>query len=297
MLKNLEELLQTAREKPAARMAVAAAADVEVLQAVKLACSDVIIEPLLVGEKGAILEAAREADLEVEESWIFDCSEPEEIAARTMQLVSEGQADFLMKGLISTSALLRALLSKEYGLRREGLLSHLSLMEVGRERLIIMTDGAMNIAPDLEKKAEIIANAAEVAHKLGLEKPRVAALAAVEKVNPDMPATLEAAALSKMADRGQIKGVVVDGPLALDNAVDEKAARYKGIDSPVAGKADILLMPDIEAGNIFYKAMIYLGGYRGASIVVGARVPVVLTSRADDARTKLVSIALGKMAI
>lgn len=297
MFKNLEELLLAAREKPAARMAVAAAADAEVLQAVKLACSDGIIEPLLVGEKGAILEASREAELEVEDNWIFDCSEPEEIAARTMQLVSDGEADFLMKGLIGTSTLLRALLSKEYGLRRERLLSHLSLMEMGRERLIIMTDGAMNIAPDLEKKAGIIANAAEVAHKLGLDKPRVAPLAAVENVNPDMPVTLEAAALSKMADRGQIKGVVVDGPLALDNAVDEKAARHKGIDSPVAGKADILLMPDIEAGNIFYKAMLYLGGYRAASIVVGARVPVVLTSRADDARTKLVSIALGKMAI
>ncbi len=297
MFKNLEELLQAAREKPAARMAVAAAADAEVLQAVKLACSDGIIEPLLVGDKGAILEASREAELDVEDKWIFDCSEPEEIAARTMRLVSDGEADFLMKGLIGTSTLLRALLSKEYGLRRERLLSHLSLMEIGRERLIIMTDGAMNIAPDLEKKAGIIANAAEVAHKLGLDKPRVAPLAAVENVNPDMPATLEAAALSKMADRGQIKGVVVDGPLALDNAVDEKAARHKGIDSPVAGKADILLMPDIEAGNIFYKAMLYLGGYRAASIVVGARVPVVLTSRADDARTKLVSIALGKMAI
>ncbi len=297
MYKNLEALLEAAQTSPKATMAVAAAADSEVLEAIKEAHSSGMIEPVLVGDKEAIIAAGKEVDFQVDSEWIVDCSDPDEIAHKTMELVAAGKADFLMKGLIGTSTLLRALLTKEYGLRRERLLSHLSVMDVGLERLIIMTDGAMNIAPDLDKKAQIIANAAEVAHKLGIEKPKVAPLAAVEVVNPDMPATLEAAALSKMAERGQIKGAVVDGPLALDNAVDEEAARHKGITSQVAGKADILLMPDIEAGNVFYKAMLYLGGYRAASIVVGAKVPVVLTSRADDARTKLLSIGLGKLAI
>ncbi len=297
MFKNLEELLQAAQSSPKAKMAVAAAADSEVLEAVKQAQESGMIEPVLVGEREAIIEAGKKADFQVDPGWIVDCSDPDEIAQKTMELVAGGEAEFLMKGLIGTSTLLRALLTKEYGLRRDRLLSHLSVMDFGLSRLIIMTDGAMNIAPDLEKKAQIISNAAEVAHKLGIEKPKVAPLAAVEVVNPDMPATLDAAALSKMAERGQIKGVVVDGPLALDNAVNEEAAKHKGITSQVAGKADILLMPDIEAGNVFYKAMLYLGGFRGASIVVGAKVPVVLTSRADDARTKLLSIGLGKLAI
>ncbi len=297
MLRSLEELLKAAQTSPKAKMAVAAAADSEVLAAVRDAETSGMIEPVLVGEKTAIIEAGKKANFEVDPSWIVDYSDPNEIAHKTMELVAEGKADFLMKGLIGTSTLLRALLTKEYGLRRDRLLSHLSVMDVGLGRLLIMTDGAMNIAPDLEKKAQIISNAAEVAQKLGIEQPKVAPLAAVEVVNPDMQATLEAAALSKMADRGQIKGVIVDGPLALDNAVNEEAARHKGITSQVAGKADILLMPDIEAGNVFYKAMLYLGGYRAASIVVGARVPVVLTSRADDAQTKLLSIGLGKMAI
>ena len=297
MFKDLEELLQTAKDRPKVKMAVAAAADSEVLEAIKEAQDNGMIDPVLVGSRDEILQAAQKAGLEVDDEQIVDCKEPEEIAHKTMQLVADGKAEFLMKGLIGTSTLLRALLTKEYGLRRDRLLSHLSVMDAGLGRLIIMTDGAMNIAPDLEKKAQIISNAAEVAQKLGIEKPRVAPVAAVEVVNPDMPATLEAAALSKMADRGQIKNVEVDGPLAIDNAVDMKAAQHKGIDSPVAGRADILLMPDIEAGNVFYKSMLYLGKFRAASIVVGSKVPVVLTSRADDAKTKLLSIGLGKLTI
>lgn len=297
ILKNLDELLAAAQATEPKPMAVAAAADTEVLEAIKMAQEHGLIKGILVGEKEKILELAQSIGLELEDEQIEDEQDPVAIARRTMELMVQGKAEFLMKGLIGTSTLLKALLDKEFGLRRDRLLSHCSVMDLGLDRLVIMTDGAMNIAPDLEKKVQIVANAVEVAHGLGIEKPRVAPLAAVEVVNPDMPATLEAAALSKMADRGQIKGAIVDGPLALDNAVDREAARQKGIDSPVAGEADILLMPDIEAGNVFYKAMLYLARRRAASVVVGARVPVVLTSRADDAETKLVSIALGKLIV
>lgn len=295
IITSLDKLLEVAALTGKKTLAVAAANDTEVIEAVKSAEEKGIIDALLVGPKAEILRISEAANYQVKEEQIIAEEGLIQIAHKTMELVAEGRADFLMKGLIGTAAFLRALLDKQYNLRRDRLLSHVSVLEVGLDRLVLMTDGAMNIAPDLEKKVQIVNNAVEVAHKLGIEMPLLAPIAAVEVVNPNMPATLEAAALTKMADRGQISGVIIDGPLALDNAISEEAARHKGIKSPVAGKADILLMPNIEAGNVFYKALSYLAGVRAASLVVGAKVPVIVTSRADNAYTKLVSIALGKV--
>jgi phosphate butyryltransferase len=201
-----------------------------------------------------------------------------------------------MKGHISTSIILKALLDKQYGLRGENILSLVTLIYLeNEERFVIMTDGGMNISPSLEDKIDLINNAGRMAHAIGIENPKAAVLAAVEAVNPAMEATLEAASLSKMSDRGQIKNITVDGPLAFDNAISKEAAEHKGIDSPVAGQADILLVPDIEAGNVLYKSLVFYGQQPSASIVVGAKVPLVITSRADRAETKLNSIALGKV--
>jgi phosphate butyryltransferase len=201
-----------------------------------------------------------------------------------------------MKGLVDTPIILRALLTKEYGLRQDRLLSHVALLDLAKlDRLIIMSDGGMNMYPDLMAKKQIIENAVGVAHAIGVSNPNVVPLAAIELVNPDMEATMHAAALSKMAERGQIKGCVIDGPLGFDNAISEEAAKHKGIKSPVAGKADVLLVPNIETGNVLYKSLSFFAEMQAAMIVVGAKTPVVVTSRADSFLTKYYSIALGKM--
>jgi phosphate butyryltransferase len=208
-------------------------------------------------------------------------------------MIREKKADILMKGNLGTSNLLRAVLNKEFGLRTGELISHLALFELATYHKIIgLTDAAMNIAPDLNGKASLIKSSTAYLRKLGVEKPKVAILAAVETVNPDMKSTLDASALSKMADRGQIKGCIVDGPLAFDNAVSKKSADYKGIVSPVAGDADLLVADDIDAANILYKAFIYFAGAKCAAVILGAAAPIVLTSRADSDETKLNSIAL-----
>jgi phosphate butyryltransferase len=222
--------------------------------------------------------------------------EPDEARAAELAVraVSSGEADLLMKGNVKTATLLKAVLNKEWGLRSGSLLSHVFLFEIPKVgKVFCMTDGGMSMYPDLTAKKGIIENAVECYHKLGVECPRVAALAAVEVVNQDMPCTIDAAVLTQMNRRGQIKGCIVDGPLALDNAVSEESARHKGIVSDVAGKADILLVPDIEAGNLMGKVMIYMSGGRGAGVIVGARKPIVLTSRFDNVETKLLSIAFG----
>ena len=203
-----------------------------------------------------------------------------------------------MKGLIPTADFLRAVLNKEVGLRQgKQVLSHVAVMEIpGREKLLFMSDGAMNMRPDLPQKVQILKNVVHVAHALGFEKPRVAALAAVEVVNPDMPETVDAAALTKMCERGQIKGCIVDGPLALDNALSEEAAHHKGIVSEVAGRADVLMVPEIISGNILYKAVTFLAQGAVAGVVIGAKAPIVMTSRADSSAAKLQSIALAVLA-
>jgi phosphate butyryltransferase len=213
-------------------------------------------------------------------------------------LVRAGEADMLMKGVLDTSILLKAALNKENGLNAGRLTSHVAVMEVPTyHKLLIVTDAAINIAPDLAGKLDIIANAVQVARAIGLANPKVALLAAVEKVNWDkMPCTADAAIITQMNRRGQLKGCIVDGPLALDNAVSAESAQIKKIVSEVAGDADILVAPDIEAGNILYKCLLDLGQAKGAGIVVGASKPIVLTSRADSAETKLASIALAALA-
>ncbi len=297
MFKNINEINVKARKSTPVRLAVAAAEDITVLEAIRTAHLDGIIEPILIGNGEQIREILKSIDYQFE-GRIVSINKHEDAASKTMELIKEDQADLPMKGLISTKNILKALLADEYGLRQQKLLSLITLLYLKKEdRIILITDAGMNIAPDLEKKIEIINNAVEVARILGIEKPGVAPLAAVEKVNPAMPVTIEAAILSKMAERGQIKNAVIDGPLALDNALSLEAAAHKGIDSPVAGKADILLVPDIEAGNILYKALVFYAGLPSASIVFGAKVPLVITSRADASEVKYNSIALAKVVL
>jgi phosphate butyryltransferase len=297
MYRNIDQINKAARQTSPVRLAIAAAEDTEVLEAVKTAHLDGLVEPILIGNPNSIEEILDSINYQFEGK-IVSVRGQEEAARKAMALIAEGQADLPMKGLLSTKSILKALLASEYGLRQDRLLSLVTLVYLEKEdRIVLLTDAGMNIAPDLEKKVEIINNAIEVARFLGIDKPKVAPLAAVETVNPAMPATIEAALLSKMADRGQIKGALIDGPLALDNAISLEAATHKGIDGPVAGRADILLVPDIEAGNILYKALVYYAGLPSASLVYGARVPLVITSRADSAETKYNSIALAKVVL
>ena len=217
-------------------------------------------------------------------------------ALKAIQLVSSGAADMVMKGLVDTATFLRSVLNKEVGLRTGKLMSHVSVFEIqGIDRLILLTDAAFNTYPDLKQKVEIINNSVMVAKSCGIQNPKVAPVCAVEVVNPDMPATVDAALLSKMSDRGQIKGCIVDGPLALDNALSEEAAHHKGITGPVAGKADILLLPNIDVANVMYKSLTYTAQTRNGGILVGTSSPVILTSRADSFETKVNSIALAAL--
>jgi phosphate butyryltransferase len=215
-------------------------------------------------------------------------------AYKVMELVGQGKVQIAMKGKVETGDFLRAALNKDYGLRRGNLFTHVGVFEIpGMDRLILVSDAGVVVAPDMEQKFEIVRNAIEVAHALGVEVPKVAILAATEMVNPKIPATLDAANLSKMADRGQIRGGLVDGPLALDNAISPESVAVKGIQSQVAGHADILIPPDIEAGNVLAKAITYFANGKMAGVVVGAKSPMIVASRSDSHETKLVSMALG----
>ena len=252
-----------------------------------------LITPVLVGPEAKIRATAKEADVDISPFRLVPADHSHHAAVLAVQLVRTGEVANLMKGSLHTDELLHAVLDRQEGLRTERRLSHCFVLAVSTyERPIILTDAAINISPDLMTKRDICQNAIDLAHALGLDAPKVAILAAVETVNPDMPATLDAAALCKMAERGQIKGGVLDGPLAFDNGVDEDAARTKGIVSEVAGRADILVVPDLEAGNMLAKQLTFMADAEAAGIIVGARVPVVLTSRADSARTRLASCAL-----
>jgi phosphate butyryltransferase len=294
MVKSLRGIVELAKARGTKTCVVVAADDPEVLLAVDEAVSCGIAKSILVGNLHKIEEAAGTAGVDISKHELIEENDPLTTARKGVKLVSEGEADLVMKGLVSTSDVLKAVLSKDEGLRTGRLLSHLSVFEMPEnDRVAIFSDGAMNIAPSLEEKAEITQNAINVAHVLGMANPRVAIIAAIEHLNSDMPATIDAACISKMAERGQIKGGIIDGPLALDNAISPESARIKGIKSPVAGWADILIMPDIEAGNVFYKTLVYMTGGCCASIVVGAGAPVVLTSRSDSHASKFYSLALG----
>lgn len=293
MLKSLDAILTAAQAKGGSKtIAVAAAQDPEVISAIKGAYDLGIATAILVGDADGIRQAAQTVDFDLSQVEIVD--EPNQIQAarKAVELVRNGKAQMVMKGLLNTADILRAVLDKEIGLRTGRVLSHVALMEPqGYGRLLLMTDGGMNIAPDLKQKAQMVENAVGVAQKLGISCPKVAVITAFEQVNPDMPATVEAALLAKMADRGQIKNCIVDGPIALDGAVSPEAAAHKGMQSPVAGQADILLVPVIEVGNVIYKTLTYLGQGRVAGIIAGAAAPIILTSRSDSPEAKLHSIA------
>lgn len=297
-MKDLNQLLAAAKERGPKKVAVAAAGDGEVLEAIKGAGELGLATAFLVGDQRIIEAEAARVGLNLRHHQIIHEADAAQAGRKAVSLVSSGEADMAMKGLISTGDFLRAVLDKEIGLRTGRALSHVAAVEVkGYERLIFVTDVAMNIAPDLNRKVEIIQNALGVTRALGLERPKVAALAAVETVSQDMPATVDAALLAKMSERGQIKGAIIDGPLALDNAISAEAAEHKGIKSPVAGAADILLVPSIDAGNVLYKSMVYFAGARSAGIVAGAAAPIILLSRADSHESKMLSIALARLTL
>ena len=292
-MKNLDSLLKLVAGQPSRRLAVAVAQDHTVLEAVREAEARDLVQAVLVGDKQEILAAAEKADYQAREADIVHEPDPVKAALEAVSLASSGEADIVMKGYIHTDDFLRAVLHRERGLRTGSIISHVFIVEVrALDRLLFIADGAMNIAPDLEQKAAILLNTVHLASIFGVMRPKVAILTAVELVNPLMPATIDAAALAQMCRRRQLSTVcAVDGPLALDNAISELAAAHKKISGPVAGKADVLLVPSIEAGNILVKTLAHLGGCRLAGLLVGSRVPVVLTSRADSAECKLLSIA------
>lgn len=264
------------------------------LLAVENARSSNIADAILIGDEAQIRRVATESGIDPSNYRIIDVPDKVEACRTAVSLAKNGEADAVMKGIVDTAIILKAVLDKDIGLRDAKLLSHVALFEVpGFDRLLLVTDAAMSIAPDLEAKKEIIRNAVKVANAIGAENPVVACLCAIEKVNPKMPATVDAAALVEAAKSGgKITGCTVIGPLALDNAISVEAAKRKGITDPNAGHADVLLMPNIETGNALYKALVILAGASTASLIVGAKAPVIITSRADSEQTKINSIVL-----
>jgi len=291
-----DRLIAACKALPPTPTAVAHPCDesslVGALEAAKLG----LIAPILAGPAARIREVAAKAGLDVGPYEIVDAAYSQESAAKAVALVREGRAEALMKGSLHTDELMGAVVRRETGLRTARRISHCFVMDVpGHDDPLIITDAAVNIAPTLVDKIDIVQNAIDLAHALGAAEARVAILSAMETVNPDVPSTIEAAALCKMADRKQITGGVLDGPLALDNAIDPEAARIKKIDSPVAGRANVLVVPDLEAGNMLAKSLTFLAGADAAGIVLGARVPVILTSRADSVLTRLASCAVAAL--
>jgi phosphate butyryltransferase len=293
---TLDSLIVNAASKNKSVVAVASAADLEVLQAVSTALAKGLASFMLFDNKYQLEDMIKTHYpklLDEAKVRIHHAEDNVQAATLAVKAVSGGVANVLMKGNLATSIILKAALNGEYGLRTGRVLSHVAAFEVpGYNRLLFVTDAAMNIAPDLEAKAQIIRNAVATAHACGVPEPIVAPLAAIETVNPAMIPTTDAASLVVMNRRGQITGCVVDGPLALDNAVSEKAAAQKGITGETAGKADILVVPNIESGNILYKSLMYFANAKVGAIIQGAKAPIVLTSRADSAESKLYSLAL-----
>ena len=294
MIYKLSELTEKAKNKPKRKIAVAAAEDEPVLKAIKAAMQEDIAIPLLIGDRAEIERIARAIDFDLSGVQIIHNDKGATESARiAVSMVKSGQADILMKGFVSTGALLKAVLDKENGLRKGKILSHVAFFESPHyHKLLCVTDVAMNIDPDFDTKVHILNNAVEACHKIGIATPKVAVVAAVEVVNPKMEATVHAAMMKTMSDRKQFTGCIADGPLALDNAVNKEAANHKGIVSTVAGDCDVILVPNLEAGNMFYKALNFLGGATVAAVIMGASVPIVLTSRSDTQSSKMLSIAL-----
>ena len=298
-MKTIKEILEQAKKLQTQTIAVAAPEDKASLEAICSAVEDGIAKAIFVGNQKHIEEEMKSLGLSSYKNIDFQPVDTHvQSAVKAVELVKNGSAQLLMKGTLHTDEILRAVLDKNVGLRTNRLLSHALIFELpGYHKLMALTDAAMNIAPDLSQKVQILQNSAEFMAILSdSEKIKAAILAAVETVNLKMPATLDAAYIAKMSQRGQIKNVIADGPLAIDNAIYTESAKIKGITSPVCGDPDVLLVPDIEAGNVLYKSLTMLAGFPAAGIILGSKAPVILTSRADDIKTKLYSIALGALA-
>lgn len=293
VLKHLSELKQLLVDKPTRRLVLAAAEDHNSLSSVMMAARDGFIEPILVGDREAIQKLAAENNIDLAGTRMVHEPDTEMAVEIAVRMVRSNQADILMKGQVGTSSLLKGVLNKEWGLRSGSLLSHFAIFEVeAYHKLIAVTDVAMNIAPNLQEKIAIVNNSVACLNKLGIEVPKVAVLGAVEMVSENMQATLDAALLSKMNQRDQIRHCIIDGPLAFDNAISLESAMHKGIRSEVAGDTDLLLMPDIEVGNVLYKSLVFFAHAGVAAVILGATAPIVLTSRSDSDQAKYYSVVL-----
>jgi len=291
-----DQLIARCKSLPPVPCAVAHPCDESALRGAVEAAEAGLIAPVLVGPRARIEALAKQHKLNISKYPIVDAAHSEDSAAAAVALVREGKAEALMKGSLHTDELMGAVVKRDTGLRTARRISHCFVMDVPNHAdPLIITDAAVNIAPTLKDKVHIVQNAIDLARDLGAPEVRVAILSAMETVNPDVPSTLEAAALCKMADRGQIVGAVLDGPLALDNAISMEAAQVKKIASPVAGRANVLVVPDLEAGNMLAKSLTFLAGADAAGIVLGARVPIILTSRADSLGTRLASCAVAAL--
>ncbi len=295
---KLKTLIERAQKHPPMKVAVAHPCDQVSLESVVEGAKLKLIEPILVGPEQRIRAVAAEHGLDVTGFEIVDSEYSQDSAAKAVDLVREGRAEALMKGSLHTDEIMAAVVKRDTGLRTARRISHCFVMDVpDHDQPLIITDAAVNIAPDLKAKVDITQNAIDLAHALGQKEVRVAILSAMESVNPDVPSTLEAAALCKMADRGQITGAQLDGPLALDNAISPEAAAIKKISSPVAGRASVLVVPDLEAGNMLAKSLSFLADADAAGIVLGAKVPIILTSRADEETARLASCAVAQLLV
>lgn len=293
ILSSLDQLLEIAKSKPARRIIVAAAADEHALGAVQMAMKAGLVTPILVGDEKGIEKIAKSSGFPVDAVEIIDEKNPVEASKTAVNMVRDGEAEILMKGLVGTADLLRIMLNRDTGIGRGVTMTHAALHECpGYHKLLCITDAGLNVAPGIREKIDIVKNAVSIYAKLRLDAPRVAVLAAVEVVNEKMQATIDAAMLTQMNRRGQIRDCIIDGPFAFDNVVSREACKYKGIVTEVGGDADIVLCPELETGNTLYKALTCLAGSTAASIVLGATVPVVLNSRTDSDRSKLMSLAL-----
>jgi phosphate acetyltransferase len=292
-----EQLLARCRSLEPVATAVAHPCETTALEAALEAGAKGLITPILVGPLAKIDEVAKKAGLDLGRTRTVDAPHSHAAAARAVELVRQGQAELLMKGSLHSDELLGAVIARETGLRTARRISHVFIMDVPTyHKVLVVTDAAINITPSLEEKVDICQNAIDLVVSLGVARPKVAILAAVETVTSKMPSTIDAAALCKMADRKQITGAILDGPLAFDNAISKEAARIKGIESEVAGDPDILLVPDLEAGNMLAKQLSFLANADSAGLVLGARVPIILTSRADSVRSKIASCAVAMLA-
>lgn len=295
-MRHMTDLVHYAKSLEQKTLVVAVAQDEHVLEAVEMARKDGFIHAILVGDQQAIETICDAHHIPLESYEVIDEKDVAKACQIAVSLVAQQKNHYLMKGIVDTSIILKAALDKEEGLRTKNRLSHVSVMEIPTyHKLLLMSDGAMNIDPDVEIKQEIIENGNQIAHAIGIEKPNVAIIAAVEKINPKMQATLDAQILIERNQKGAIKNCVIGGPFALDNAINQEAAMHKGIKDPMAGDVDFLLMPQIESGNVFYKSMMFLANAKSASVIAGAKKPIVLTSRADSKESKYYSIALGAL--